>query len=195
MGGIVADAVTADTFFAALAPTQTYSTLSEDQVINGVSGLNVIRITGDVTLKKTLTLNGPADAKFVFQLTSSDASSAKTLTLSGMNMILTGGVTGDNVLWDLHGGGGQVVITSDADVYGTFLAPDRSFTGDHMNLLLGRVIAGGSPNTADNSDNFLSIHSGSVINQPPSSVPAPASLWGGLGLLGAMLAGKFRRKN
>jgi hypothetical protein len=190
--GIVGDAINANIFFATLAPTQTFSTLSEDQVINGVSGLNVIRVTGDVTLKKTLTLNGPANAQFVFQLTAADAASDKTLTLSGMNMILTGGVTGDNILWDLNGGGGQIVINSDSDVYGTFLAPYRSFTGDHMNLLLGRVIAGGSPNPVGGGDNFLSIHSGSQITVP-TTVPVPATLWGGLGLLGALGAAKLRR--
>jgi hypothetical protein len=195
MAPIIAAAIAADAVFAGLAPTQTFSTLSEDQVINGVSGLNVIRVTGDVTLKKTLTLNGPADAQFVFQLTAADASSDKTLTLSGMDMILAGGVKGDNILWDLHGGGGQVVISSDANVYGTFLAPYRTFTGDHMNLLLGRVIAGGSPNTVDGSDNFLSIHSGSQITQPPGVIPLPAAVWSGLGLMGAIAAGKLRRKN
>lgn len=191
MSPTVASAIAANTFFAGLAPTQTFSTLNENQVINGVSGLNVIRVTGDVTLKETLTLNGPAGSQFVFQLTAADAVSAKTLTLSGMDMFLTGGVTGDNILWDLSGGGGQVAITSDSNVYGTFLAPYRSFTGDHMNLLLGRVIAGGSPNPAG-GDNFLSIHSGSQINQPPA-VPVPAAIWGGLGLLGALGAAKLRR--
>lgn len=194
MAPTIADALAANTFFASLAPTQTFSTLSEDQVINGVAGLNVIRVTGDVTLKKTLTLNGPANSQFVFQLTASDAASAKTLTLSGMSMFLTGGLTGDNVLWDLSGGGGQIAITSGANVFGTFLAPYRSFTGDHMNDALGRVIAGGSPNPVGGDENFLSIHSGSTINQPPTTVPVPASLWGGLGLLGALIAGKLRRR-
>src|ERR1051326_3392298 len=41
-----------------LAPTQTFSTLSENQVIVGNGGLNVIRITGDVTLKQGLTIQG-----------------------------------------------------------------------------------------------------------------------------------------
>ena len=72
-------------------------------------------------------------------ISSADASSDKTLTLSGMQMILAGGLTADNILWDLHGGGGQVVINSGSNVYGTFLTPYRSFTGDHMNLLLGRA--------------------------------------------------------
>jgi hypothetical protein len=195
MAPIVASALSADTFFAALAPTQTFATLTEDQVINGVAGLNVIRVTGDVTLKKSLTLNGPANAQFVFQLTAADAASAKTLTLSGMDMFLTGGVTGDNILWDLHGGGGQIAITSMADtqtVYGTFLAPYRSITVDH-GIIDGRVMAGGSPNPVGGDANFLSIHSGSQITQPPTTVPVPAALWGGMALLGALAAAKLRK--
>src|SRR5207249_4289385 len=80
MSPTVAAAVAANAFFAGLAPTQTFSTLAEGQTITGVSGLNVIRVTGDVTLKTDLTISGPAGSQFVFQLTAADATSAKTLT-------------------------------------------------------------------------------------------------------------------
>jgi hypothetical protein len=195
-------AIAANAAYAALAPTQTFSTLTENQVINGVSGLNVIRVTSDVTLKETLRLNGPADSQFVFQITDSTTTPGHdVLTLSGMTMLLGGGLTGDNILWDLSGGGGDVSISSGSNVYGTFLAPYRTFLGDHMNLLLGRVIAGGSPNPADGESNFLSIHSGSQITMPPpqvgSGVPLPSSAAGGLALMGvlAMAGGIKRRRN
>lgn len=172
MSSIVADALAASTTASLLTPTQTFSTLTEDQIIVGNGGLNVIDITGDVTLKKTLTLQGTASDQFVFQLTANDATSAKTLTLSGVIMSLVGGVTAGNVLWDLNGTGGQLVITSGATVYGTFLAPDRSITVDH-GIITGRVIGGGSPDP--NNQNFLSIHSSSQITSP-DAVPEPSEV-------------------
>jgi choice-of-anchor A domain-containing protein len=179
MSATVLDAINASTTAAALAPTQTFSTLTENQIIFGNGGLNVIRVTGDVALKKGLTIQGSASDSFVFQFTASDATSAVTLTLSGMNVTLTGGVLADNIVWDLNGGGGQVTISSGAIVYGTFLAPDRSVTVD-QGTIGGRVIAGGSPNPLDNSSDSLIIHSGSQITSPGGgnvpAVPEPASL-------------------
>jgi len=56
MSGPVNDARSASSAAASLAPTATFSTLNEGQTIIGNGGVNIIRVTGDVTLKKTLTL-------------------------------------------------------------------------------------------------------------------------------------------
>jgi len=56
LSGAAADARAASADAASRAFTQTYSTLAENQVIVGSGGLNVIQVTGDVTLKKGLTL-------------------------------------------------------------------------------------------------------------------------------------------
>jgi choice-of-anchor A domain-containing protein len=187
----VNDAVSASSFASSLTPTQTYSTFAENQVITGNGGQNVVRVTGDVALKKGLTLSGSASDTFIIQLTANDATSAHQLVLSGMTMTLTGGVTPNNIVWVLNDGGGNIQITSGADVYGTFLAPDRSITVDH-GTVNGRVIAGGSPNPADGSINLLSIHSTSTINGL-SEVPEPGTLaMMGTGVVG--LAGLLRRK-
>jgi hypothetical protein len=180
LSGVVKDARNASAAAAALAPTQTFSTLSEDQTISGNGGLNVIQITGDVTLKKTLTLSGSASDQFVFQLTSSGSD---VLTLSGMTMILNG-VSADNILWNLTGLGGDVSITSGSVVFGTFLAPERDLVSDH-GIVGGRIIAGGS-------GSLLNIHSGSQITTP-STVPDGGST---LALLGVGLVGlaKLKRK-
>ena len=178
----VMDAVSASNTAAGLAATQTFSTLTENQIITGNGGLNVIVITGDVTLKKGLTLSGGASDRFIFVFTGSDATSAHQVTLSGMTMTLVGGVVANNILWDLNGGGGNVVISSGATVDGTFLAPFRSITVDNATIN-GRVIGGGSPNPTDGSLNFLSIHSSSQINAP-AAVPEPSSML----LLGTALA-------
>ncbi len=128
----VSDALAASTAAAALTPTQTYSTLTEGQTIVGNGGVNVIRVTGDVTLKTSITLQGTASDQFIFQLTSNDPGHV-VLTLPGMTMNLVGGVTSNNIIWDMNGVGGSIAITSMASnqaVYGTFLAPDRTILVD-----------------------------------------------------------------
>jgi hypothetical protein len=174
MAPIVADARNASTAAAALVPTQTFSTLNEDQTITGNGGANVIRVTGDITLKKTLHLVGGPSDMFVFQLTAADAPSAHTLTLSGVVMDLSGGLTPDNIQWDMNGVGGGIVISSGASVYGTFLAPDRGILVDN-GILGGRVIGGGG---TDSHSNSVSVHSSSQITAPPpgQGVPEPSTL-------------------
>src|SRR5260221_2793873 len=99
MGSIVTNARNASTAAAILTPTLTLSTLTNGQVIVGAAGLNVIHVTGDVDISgggTTFTLQGVASSQFVFQLTASDAPSAKTLNLKGVTMTLTGGGTQSN---------------------------------------------------------------------------------------------------
>ncbi len=155
---VVQDARDASTAAAALIPTQTYTKLTEGQIIVGNGGLNVIRITGQVTLKKSLTIQGSATDEFVFQFTAAAAPSAHTLTLSGMTMILVGGVLPENILWNLDGLGGGVVIKAGAQVFGTFLAPERDITSDH-GIIEGRLIGGGDGRELD-------VHSGSEVTSP-----------------------------
>ena len=169
MSAIVAAARVASATAASFAPTQTFATLSEFQVIVGAAGLNVIRITGDVSLKKGLTIKGNATSQFIFQFTSPTTDGHDVLNLSGMTMTRTGGVLADSILWNLNGLGGGINITSMAPgqtVYGTFLAPDRDILGDHA-LVDGRLIGGGS-------NNLLSVHSSSSIDSPQSSGPQPS---------------------
>jgi hypothetical protein len=172
--GVAADARAAAAADMVFAPTQVFATLAEGQTIIGNGGMNVIQITGDVTLKTTLTLQGTASDSFIFQFTANDATSAKQLTLSGMSMNITG-VNANNIYWVFNGTGGQLAITSGSIVYGNFLAPDRGITVDH-GTIVGRVIGGGSGTE-------LNIHSGSTIDVP---VPDAGST---VALLGIALAG------
>jgi hypothetical protein len=195
--GVVADARAASAIAAAYVPTQTF-TGSQFEALDGTAtaiigghGLNVIRVTGDVALKKTLTISGFADSSFIFQFTSTTADGHDILSFSGMNMILLGGVLSDNLLWNMQGLGGGIDIQAMAagqTVYGTFLAPDRDILGDHA-IVNGRLIGGGS-------GNLLSIHSGSEITLPPP-VPEPATFIAGALLLlpfGASTLRILRRK-
>src|SRR5207248_9531801 len=86
MAGPVTDARNASTLYAALSPTLTLGGIADNATLVGNGGLNVIRITNEMTLKTTLTLQGTASDSFVFQLTASDAPSAHALTLSGLVM-------------------------------------------------------------------------------------------------------------
>lgn len=159
MSGPVNDALAASAAFAALTPTQTFSSLSENQVIVGNGALDVIRVTGMVALKQGLTLEGNSSDFFVFQLTT--GASGHVLTLSGMTMTLLGGVTADHIVWSLAGKGGDIVINAGAKVYGTFLAPYRNITVDHGDIT-GRVIGGGN-------GGFVKVHSSSHIVTPTTN--------------------------
>lgn len=186
LAGVAADSRAASTAAAALVPTQTFSSLSDGQTIVGGAGLNVIKITGDSTIKTFLDIQGSASSSFVFQFTSSTSAGHDILSLSGMTMDLLGGVQAGNIFWDFNGTGGDVSISAMADnqlVYGTFLAPDRNFLGDHANIL-GRVIAGGS-------GTLLNIHSGSNITNVPE-IPTTSALLLGFASLGAV--GFLRRR-
>lgn len=200
MTSVPTDALTASSLIAAMAPTKTLSGLNSGDTITGTGGTNVIRITGDVSLNggsTTLNISGSASDIFIFQLTASDATSATTLDLQGVTMHLTGGVTADNILWDLNGAGGGVVISSSANVDGYFLAPDRSILVDNA-IVTGSVIGGGG---ADSHSNTVSVHSSSQITFPSSSpfvstVPLPSAAQGGLLLLGgAGVLGLVRRRS
>jgi len=169
ISGPVTDARNASVLYASLVPTLTLGGIADNAIFVGNGGLNVIRITNAITLKTTLTLQGTASDSFVFQMTSADAPSAKTLTLSGLAMSLTGGLTAGNVLWDLNGLGGQVVISSGSVVQGLFLSPDRGVTVDNASIT-GAVLGGGG--YQDSHSNLISVHSSSTITM----VPEPGAL-------------------
>jgi hypothetical protein len=166
LSGVAADARAATAAAAAFAPTQTFSSLAGGQNVIGNSGLNVIRITGNSTIKTTLTLTGTASSVFVFQFVSLTSAGHAVLTLSGMTMNLAGGVLPSNIYWDFNGAGGDISITSmsaSQTVYGIFLAADRNLLADHGNVV-GQLIAGGN-------GSLLSIHSGSQITDGGRTVP------------------------
>jgi hypothetical protein len=186
LSSVAADARSASASAAALTATQTFASLDQfDGVgsINGTSGLNVIRVTGDSALKISLSLIGTPTSTFVFQFTSPTTAGHDVLSLSGMTMNI-GTINPDNIFWDFNGAGGDLNINAMAagqTVYGNFLAPDRNITADHA-IVLGRLIGGGNGSS-------LSIHSSSQITNVPE--PGVSSLL----LVGIVFSGVilFRR--
>lgn len=186
MSGAVADATTASALYAALVPTQTFSSWNQNgQTINLNHGMNVVQVTSAVTLKQGFTLNGFADSAVVFQIISVATPGHVVLTLSGTSMQLNGGIQAGNILWSLNGTGGDVSISSGANVQGIFLAPDRNFLVDNANVL-GQIIGGGL--SMD-----VSIHSSSTITMPGGQVPDTGSAFALLSLGLAFLAGAKRK--
>src|SRR5881394_2104563 len=107
---------------------------------------------------------------------------------TGVHINLLGGLSAGNVVWNMNGIGGGIVISSGAVVPGIFLAPDRGITVDHGNVD-GKIIGGGG---AESHSNYVSIHSSSQVSDI-SQVPLPtAAVSGGLGL-GVLALGRRRR--
>ena len=195
LAGMAADARAASTTAAAFAPTQTFASLDQfDGVgaIIGGPGLNVIRVTGDSTIKNSLTLQGTATSQFLFQFTSPTTTGHDILSLSGATMNI-GTINPDNIVWNFNGLGGDLNINAMAagqKVYGNFLAPERNILSDH-GIVEGRLIGGGSGQE-------LSIHSGSEITQPPTGpppvIPEPTTMLFGVALVGFMGASRRRSR-
>jgi hypothetical protein len=170
------DALAAAAFAAALTPTQTFGSITSAMTINGNGGQNVIAIGQDIHLSGgNLTLNGSANDKFIFNITG-------TMELSGdTNILLSGGVTPDNVLFNFLGAGSQVQTSGKSDTVGIFLAPARVFN-----------INGGFHQTEFISGISLSFQSNPVVVAVPEA-SAPAWLIVGFASLVVLAQARNRR--
>ena len=154
---------------------------------------------------------------YVFNVTSFTLNNHNTLTIDGTGMQagtdvvfdfgagvgthfsgainLTGGLTSDQVIWNMYAGanltGGDTLQTAanDATITGTFLDPNGTININSV-ILNGRLFGG------DSSDTM--IVSGAYVNAPPTPVPGaglplPSPLAAGAVLLGVVFA--FRLKN
>jgi len=147
-----------------LSPTQTFNSITSPISLTGNGGLNVISIGQDIHLSGgNLTLTGNASDVFVFKI-------AGTMELSGnTNIVLNGGLTAGNVIWDFIGSGSQFQTSGQSQTAGIFLAPERVIN-----------INGGVHNSEFISGMSLSFQSNPVI------VPeAPTTL---LLIFGALIA-------
>jgi hypothetical protein len=129
------DALAANLALAALAPTQTLGPITNSTTISGGPGTNVIRLNGGVNMVKgTLTISGSPSSIFVINVAGGG------FNFSTAQMVLTGGVQPNNIVWNFIGPGADIdIFKTGTQAYGTFLAPYRNLIQDHA-ILNGRYI-------------------------------------------------------
>jgi len=124
-------------------------------------GLYVASSSMLVNIGETLTLNGPANAVWIFQVGSS-------LTING-NVVLTGGALASNVFWVVGtGGSGSATIGTGAQMVGTIMA-QASVTFAGSGVLAGRALAMAAVNF--NGPGSSVVQPGAPFTGPP---PPPA---------------------
>jgi hypothetical protein len=169
------DAINASKAFAALPSTAgTPTAINGNTTINGGPGITVANVSGiNLGNGQTLTLNGPAGSQFIIN--------SPNMVLNSGKINLTGGVTPNDVVFNLTGTGNNLQtsggLNNESVINGIVLDP-KGGVAMAPGLINGELIAGGQ-----------SVHlvSGASVTTPPTpSVPEPASLLlavvGGFGL-------------
>jgi hypothetical protein len=103
------------TAISALTPTQTFTDIKKSTVITGNGCINIIGVTGSITLasKQTLTIRGAADEYFIFNIGNK---------MSINSAIILDGVESSHVLFNIIGTGldPNVSVSADGPILGTF---------------------------------------------------------------------------
>jgi hypothetical protein len=161
-------------FANSLSSTQAFDSITTAMTLTSTGPQNVISIAHDIHLSGgNLTLSGSASDVFIFKISG-------TMELSGnTNIVLTGGLTANNVLWDFIGAGSQVQTSGQSHTAGIFLAPLRDIN-----------INGGVHDSEFISGTRLSFQSNPVVTQP---VPEVAPSWVIFGFLGFVIVLRSRR--
>jgi hypothetical protein len=138
----VADALTASQTAANLpatipSPTNVViSNPSQNITITGRTGTNVWNITNVAISNGTLTLSAPAGGYFIINVSGNFALSGKS------KIVLAGGITASEVLYNFIGSGGGISLTGGASVTGILLAPQRVVALD-CSTVTGEILSGG----------------------------------------------------
>jgi choice-of-anchor A domain-containing protein len=179
----VADANSASSTAAALPTTGSIpggsvnvTSPGNSVTFNGMAGQNVVDLTNfSLAGGGTFTIHGTSSETFIFNVSGN-------FRLPNGQILLTGGVTPDHVLFNITGSGSTVSMSSlNSDVLGTILAPSRA-----VNLsdgtVVGEVISGQNisitGNTAVVQDAFSSSP---AVPEPAAYVLAGSACVFGLG--------------
>ena len=161
---------------AALTPTQMFGSITNPITINSTGAVNVIDVSSIHLSGGNFTLNGGPNDLFVVNDTGDFELSGNT------NMLLSGGLTTNHVLFNFVGSGPQVQTSGQSFTVGTFLGVDRVFNingGTHGGEFIGGL--------------SLSFQSNPIVNQV-RAVPLPTSLPMTAALVGLLGVGYLRRR-
>ena len=163
---------------AGLVPTASYGLLQNSTAISETNKGDYVFDLSGINLGggSTLTLSAPAGSTFVLNVGSLLLGGA--FNLSSAQIILTGGLTADDVLWNVLGSGSVNLASS--TVNGIVLALNRSVnvTGGEVN---GELVGGS-----------ISL-SGGHVNGPPPVVPEANTVVVLIPVIGAILFSASRR--
>jgi hypothetical protein len=180
----------ANTFTVAGGNITTTTTLTAT-----LNGANVTDL-GNITLSNNeiLTLDGAglADAQFVINFNGVISLNAST---TGGKILLTGGLTTHDVIFNYTGAGGNVDVVKSSGGSSNNI-PNAIFSGVYLvenaniNLSPGEI-DGEAIGAA--TGNKITLVSGSQVINPPTSVPVPAALPAGLVGMAMMGVWKWRK--
>lgn len=156
-----ASAISASATAAGFTPEKTYGTIASATTISGNSAFNVFNLSGINLSGANLTIHGTASETFVFNVSGS-------LVMSGASIVLTGGVTANNVIFNVLGSGGTRL--SGSTLNGTILDVGSAIS-----------LSGATINGAVLSEKQISISGGTINVDPfaaadPPTAPEPATI-------------------
>ncbi len=120
---------------AGMTPTRSFAGgITSATTVTGNGGVNVLNVAGNIA--QNLTLSGSSSDIFVVNVSG-------TLNLGGgADLLVSGGVTAEHVLYNFTGAKGDISLSSSNVVYGTLLAPTYSFS-KLDGIVYGEVIGAG----------------------------------------------------
>jgi hypothetical protein len=168
-----AAAFSASTYFSGLTPNLSTAQFSNGSIsssitVTGSAGYNIVDLTSLSLSGGNLTLSGPATAQFVINITGG-------FTGTSGSVLLAGGLTADDVIFNITGTGSAVTTSVPHTVNAILLAPDRAIT-EGSGISNGEVIGG--------YNQTITLMSATVLRSPCTGgntcsgtpVPEPSSL-------------------
>ena len=179
------------TFKNATPVNQTFASgITGTTTINATGSVYVVDVNGDINLPQNdvLTIHGSATTDVIIDVTG-------TLSLHGNQSLnpalaLSGGITSDHVVYNFVGSGSGLStsggLNQESIIDGILLAPQRN-VGFAPGEVDGELIAGGT--------NIQIVSGGSAIQPSVAGpLPLPASISGGIALLGILASWKLIRR-